>query len=198
YVENLEIRRRFNDLLAHIKDLRNSVKRAVDGFTLNEVELFEIKNFLFILDELKTLFEKKEIPQFKETRISPIERLQRVLDPEDTKISTFYIYDEYSEELKRIRKDKAKIKKEIRRELGRIKEKVQKELNINLRPDHSIMIPKNKPEELNRLKESKDMVYVSETYMMVKFIIKPTDEINSLERKGQILHNKEEKEEQRI
>lgn len=198
YVEDLDVRRRFNDLLAHIKDLRNSVKRATDGFTLNEVELFEIKNFLFILDELKTLFEEKRIPQFKETTISPIDSLQRILDPEDTKIATFYIYDAYSEELKSIRKDKAKIKKEIRQELNRIKEKVQKELNINLRPDHSIMIPKNKKDQIHRLKENEDMIYVSETYMMIKFTIKPTDEINDLERRQQILDNKEDREEQRI
>lgn len=198
FVENLEIRRRFNDLLAHIKDLRNSVKRANDGFTLNEVELFEIKNFLFILDQLKVLFEEKSIPQFKETTISPIDKLQRVLDPEDTKIATFYIYDEYSEELKALRKDKAKVKKEIRLELNRIKEKVQSELNINLRPDNTIMIPKNKKEELEKLQESNDMVYVSETYMMIKFTIRPTDKINSLEHKGQILDTKEAREEQRI
>lgn len=198
FVEDLDIRRRFNDLLAHIKDLRNSVKRATDGFTLNEVELFEIKNFLFILDEFKSLFEEKDIPKFEETTISPIDKLQRVLDPEDTKISTFYIYDEYSEELKKFRKDKAKLKKEIRQELNRIKEKVQKELKISLRPDNSIMIPKSKKEDLNRLQESEDIIYVSETYMMVKFTIKPTDKINDLERRQQILENKEDREEQRI
>lgn len=198
FVEDLDIRRRFNNLLAHIKDLRNSVKRATDGFTLNEVELFEIKNFLFILEEFKTLFEEKDIPQFEETTISPIDKLQRVLDPEDTKISTFYIYDEYSEELKTVRRDKAKIKKEIRQELKRIKEKLEKEVNITLRPDNSIMIPKTKREDLIRLQESEDLIYVSETYMMVKFTIKPTETINELERRQQILDNREDREEQRI
>ena len=198
YVEDLEIRRRFNDLLAHVKDLRNSVKRAVDGFTLNEVELFEIKNFLFILIELQTLFEEKKIPRFTETTISLIDKLLEILDPENTKISTFYIYDEYSEELKTIRKEKIRIKKEIRQETIRIKEKVQKELEVNLRPDNSIMIPKSKKAELDRLKENEDMIYVSETYMMIKFAIKPTEEITSLERIEQILDNKEEREEQRI
>ena len=198
YIEDLDIRRRFNDLLAHVKDLRNSVKRAKDGFTLNEVELFEIKNFLFILDQLKDLFDENPIPKFKEITISPIEKLQRVLDPEDTKISSFYIYDQYSEDLKSIRKDKARIKKEIRQEIIKIKERVQRELNINLRPDNSIMIPKNKKEDLDRLQENQDMIYVSETYMMVKFTIKPTDEIKDLERKLQILENKEDREEERI
>lgn len=198
FVEDLNIRRRFNNLLAHIKDLRNSIKRAVDGFTLNEVELFEIKNFLFLLIELRTLFEEKGIPQFEETTISPIHKLEKVLDPEDTKIATFYIYDQYSEELKEIRRNKANIKKEIRQELNRIKEKVEKELNINLKPDNSVMIPKNKKEDLVRLVENEDMVYVSETYMMVKFTIKPTEKINSLERQEQILDKKEDREEQRI
>lgn len=198
YEKDLDIRRRFNDLLAHIKDLRNSIKRARDGFTLNEVELFEIKNFLFILIELKTLFEEKKIPQFTETTIEPIDSLMEVLDPEDTKISTFYIYDEYSEELKSIRKEKGKIKKEIRQESSRIKEKVESQLGVKLRPDNSISVSKNRKDELESLQENENMVYVSETYMMIKFAIKTTEKINSLERIEQILENKEDREEQRI
>lgn len=198
YVKDLDIRRRFNDLLAHVKDLRNSLRRAREGFTLNEVELFEIKNFLFILDDLKDMFDENPIPKFKETTISPIEKLKKVLDPEDTKISTFYIYDQYSEELKTIRKGKARIKKEIRQEINRIREKVENELEIKLRPDNSIMIPKNKKDEIKRLQESPDMKYVSETYMMVKFAIKATDELTSLERRQLIFENKEAKEEERI
>ena len=121
-----------------------------------------------------------------------------VLDPEDTKISTFYIYDEYSEELKSIRKEKGKIKKEIRQESSRIKEKVESQLGVKLRPDNSISVSKNRKDELESLQENENMVYVSETYMMIKFAIKTTEKINSLERIEQILENKEDREEQRI
>lgn len=47
YVEDSNIRRDFNNIFSRIKDLRTSVKRAMEGFILTEVELFEIKNFLF-------------------------------------------------------------------------------------------------------------------------------------------------------
>ncbi len=40
--------------------------------------------------------------------IYPIEKLEKLLDPENTGIATFYIYDSYSEDLKKIRQDKGK------------------------------------------------------------------------------------------
>ena len=107
-VENKEIRREFNNIFAHIKDLRTSVRRTMEGFILTEVELFEIKNFLFLIRDLDRLIKKNNIPTFSDTKIEPIVSLEKALDPENTGISTFYIYDAYSEELKNIREKEYK------------------------------------------------------------------------------------------
>lgn len=197
-VENKAIRKEFNNIFAHIKDLRTSIRRAMEGFILTEVELFEIKNFLFLIKDLYKLIEENSIPVFHHTKITPIESLEKILDPENTGISTFYIYDAYSEDLRQIREKKRNYDKEIRLEKKTIKEKLEKQLSTNLRPDSSLVIPKDDKELLEKVKENPYLTYVSETYMNIKFAIKPTEIMTKLEREVQILKDKEEKEELRI
>lgn len=78
---------------------------------MTEVELFEIKSFLFLIRELESLLKKYEIDTWKDIDIKSIPKLEKLLDPEDTGIATFYIYDSYSENLKSIREKKKKIEK---------------------------------------------------------------------------------------
>lgn len=198
YVEDNRIRREFNNILGHIKDLRNSIRRTVEGFILSEVELFEIKNFIFLIRDLSKLFKENDIPVFKDTKIETIENLEKLLDPENTGISTFYIYDEYSEELKTTREKKRNADKQIKLEKRLIKEKIKKELNIDLRPDNSVVVSKDNKELIKKIEDYPYLTYVSETYMNIKFTIKPTDDITLLERQLLLLKDQEEREELRI
>lgn len=195
FVENKNIRRDFNNLLSHIKDLRNSIKRAVEGFILTEVELFEIKNFLFLIKEICNVKVLNNIPEFKDTKIETIDSLEKLLDPEETSISTFYIYDEYSQELKSIREKKRNTDKEIKIQKKLIKENIKKDLNIDLRPDNSVVISKDNKSLIEKLGNYQHLIYTSETYMNIKFVIKPTNEITNLERQILLLKDQEEREE---
>lgn len=197
-IENKSIRREFNNIFAHIKDLRTSARRTMEGFILTEVELFEIKNFLFLIRDLNKLIVENNIPTFKDTEIKPIENLEKLLDPEETGISTFYIYDSYSEELKNIRTRKRNADKEIKLEKKIIKDSLKEELNIDLRPDSSIVVSKDNMVLLEKIKEHPLLTYVSETYINMKFTIKPTEKISDLEMEISILKDKEEREELNI
>lgn len=198
YIENKEIRRDFNNVFAHIKDLRTSIRRTMEGFILTEVELFEIKILLFIIRDLNKFMIDNNIPCFNNTEIKRMESLERLLDPEDTKISTFYIYDAYSLELKKLRKKRSRVDKSIKLENNNIKEKIKEELDINLRPDNSLTVSKDKKGLLKTLEDHPYLSYRSETYMNITFSIKPSDQMVSLEREIIILKDKEEREEQKI
>ena len=198
YMENKERRRGFNNIFAHMKDLRTSIRRTMEGFILTEVELFEIKIFLFLIRDLNKFIIDNNIPVFENTKIQRMDYLERLLDPEDTKISTFYIYDAYSFELKELRKKRNEVDKKIKLEKNNLKEKIKKELDINLRPDNSITISKDNKDLLKTLEDYPYLSYKSETYMNIVFSIKPTDEIISLEREILLLKDREEREEQKI
>ncbi len=55
YAQNKEFTRNINNILCHTKDLRQSTKKANSQGILTEIELFEIKQFLFLIRELEQL-----------------------------------------------------------------------------------------------------------------------------------------------
>ncbi|MFA5577703.1 MAG: DNA mismatch repair protein MutS [Tissierellaceae bacterium] len=195
---NKEIMGAIDGIFSHIKDLRASIRRGMEGFILTEVELFEIKNFLYLIRDLSGLMEKYQIPVFDDTDIRPIGELEKILDPENTGTWTFYIYDAYSEELKGIRRKKQDLEKEIRREKKAVKEKIKEELGLNLRPDSSLVVSKDDRELIEKIEASPYLNYVSETYMTVKFAIRPGEGLKTLENQLLLLRDREEREELRI
>lgn len=94
-----------------VKDIQSSVERTKRGATLDEVELFEIKVFLRVIHEV--LRKLKEIDLPKNFSVLPLTQLEKRLDPEETGLLTFYIYDSYSETLSALRKEKKELEEKI-------------------------------------------------------------------------------------
>jgi dsDNA-specific endonuclease/ATPase MutS2 len=95
-----------------LKDIRNSVERCSKVETLDEVELYEIKYFSMLVKELKTVLNKIQI-HIEEVKLTSLDEIISLLDPNSTGISTFYVYDEYSKILKQTRQKKRQVEKEI-------------------------------------------------------------------------------------
>jgi len=186
------------NILHTLKDIRNSINRAKEGYILKDVELFEIKGFILTLGELYEELKTIESQIDDSIMVSRIIELEKLLDPQNTKVRAFYIYDEYSDKLKSIRENKRQIESEIRNRKKSIKEEVEKELSIKLRPDWSVTIQKSQKDVLEKASNSPNLTYSSETYMDVKFILKSTPDIYELENELNNLKVLEEKEEQNI
>ena len=138
-------------IFMQMKDVRGSIKFGRDN-TLSDIELFEIKTLLMHMEKLKPLIERvsKEIG-LTGFIIESVSDAVDILDPEGRRIPTFAIYDDYSPELKLIRKRKRDIEinmqesdtafEELKDErLAAIVEeekeerKIREDLSVNLRP----------------------------------------------------------------
>ncbi|MCB2305556.1 hypothetical protein LGL08_04950 [Clostridium estertheticum] len=95
-----------------MKDIRNSIKRCNEAESLDEVELYEIKYFSILVTELKNILDKLHL-NIDEIHLNSLDEIIYLLDPQKNGISTFYVYDEYSETLKYTRKKKREKEKEI-------------------------------------------------------------------------------------
>lgn len=185
-------------IFSHIKDIRNSIQRSIHGYTLSNVELYEVKNFILTLKELNG-----EIKEFKEViphdvYVERIRDLEKTFDPQDTNIKTFYIYDEYSQDLRLIREEKKDIAKKLKLEKIDFFKQLEKELGISIRPDGSIVISKDSSDLIEKVSKHPHAVYSSETYMSIKYSISSTALIDSLEKDLEALKEREEAEEIRI
>ena len=118
-----EIKRR----LLSIKDISNVIYRLKEGYILDDLDFFDIK--IFALETQRIYDEINESLFF--TSPKNLEKVVSILDPENMKIPSFYIYSLYSIELGQIR-DEIKKKKEkvIDDNQGEIEKLYEQEMKI--------------------------------------------------------------------
>lgn len=138
-------------IFMQMKDVRGSIKFGRDN-TLSDIELFEIKILLMQLEKLKPVVERVS----DELRLcgffmEPVSIAVDILDPDKRRIPTFSIYDEYSDTLKEIRKNKRDTELKMQSDAALFEElkderlditakeekeerRIREELSIKLRP----------------------------------------------------------------
>ena len=100
--------------LMQMKDIRRSVANSRE-MTLSEVELFEIKRFLILLEGLeKACFELPVIEKLNGISIFSMKDALDILDPDGMRAQTFRLSDNCSEELRNIRRERKRVDNELR------------------------------------------------------------------------------------
>ncbi len=109
-------RRRVEDMrfrLQNLRDITATLAALADGATLDEIEFFEIKHLAMLAESL--------------AMGTDMDKVIDILDPDGLKIGTFYLYDSYSGELRRLRAEveldpeDAQLQEELANEEDRLK-----------------------------------------------------------------------------
>ncbi|TXT59597.1 MAG: MutS domain V [Promethearchaeota archaeon] len=122
-----EIQQIFNK----IKNIKYSLQRCENLKTLDDTELFEIKNFALASNELVERLKECSFMRFKES-ISPLMDVISLLDPENNGLPTFHIYEAYSRDLSEIRRKKLELEDRIMKEPESEKREELKEKRFEL------------------------------------------------------------------
>lgn len=88
--------------LSHLRDIKGTVGNLDANLILDDIELFEIKSFAFHCHGILNL--QKDLKQ-EVISLPNLSGLVDILDPQKSGIPSFYIYDDYSEELAEARKN---------------------------------------------------------------------------------------------
>jgi DNA mismatch repair ATPase MutS len=124
--------------LSKLRDIPLTIENLISDVILDDIELFEIKDFIFTANKIKELSSNYE----KLINLDDFSPIINLLDPDDTKIPSFYIYDSYSEKLAELRKQQKKINSEEEKDLD---EKLWMEIQseeTNIRKDLSQKLSK--------------------------------------------------------
>ena len=191
-------RRDVIDVLKHIKNIYETIERAKNNQVLDEVELFEIKNFLMQLEKMEKSLRGTLISIYEDLKLSPIPQLYEVLDPANERMYTFYIYDEYSEKLKNVRADKRETDKLIRQLKKEIKNELQNKYIVKFNLRDEFTVSKSEKEKLDELSKENNLRISAENYLSIIFKIKNNETIDEYERKLESLITEEEEEEYKI
>lgn len=183
--------------LDNIKEIRSSINRAAEGMVLDEVELFEIKNFMITIAEIVSVQEK--IPSLPEDLIIKRHKsIEKLLDPEGLGNRTFYIYDSYSESLSSIRKEKNKLQGRIEEEKKRVISSIEEEVGITPKLSGELVISKRNDEMLKKARNCPCLSEEVSTLLTVNFKVKKDEKMLCLLEELEDVKFKEDKEEYRV
>lgn len=174
--------RRSVDILSEafmeVKDITYTIERSARN-ALSVVELYEIKTLLLMMRKISQILETTETEVPEEFLLEPTEELLDILDPNKDRINTFYIYDEFSEKLAQLRKEKHSIEVAIRKSQKARKAEIQKEYGIILTPKFDCAVSKSGG-DLEKYRAVPDLEQIDEDYMTVTFVLKPGEEVFAL------------------
>lgn len=115
-VENLQFR------LQGLRDIRGTLSSLSEGSVLDEVELFEIKHLALLAEQLGEGCDMASVID--------------ILDPDGLRMGTFYLYDSYSPQLRRLRSllEQDPEDPDIREELINEEDRIKQLLSAKLVP----------------------------------------------------------------
>ncbi|GKX29237.1 endonuclease MutS2 [Vallitalea longa] len=116
--------------MMEFKDISNLIKRYNENYILDEVELYEIKNFAINIQKLISIY--KALSLDIDVKFYSLKNIVELLNPVGKVTKSFYIYDAYSKELSDIRNKKTNIEKLIFKEIDEEKNRVLKNKRLDL------------------------------------------------------------------
>lgn len=177
--ENPEVVELLLEVFMDMKDSSFTIERSKENI-LSVVELFEIKGLLLKITRISSLMDQtghKFLPDFT---LADISLLLNQLDPRHDRLNTFYIYDDFSEKLARLRKERRNLELKIRKENKEIKNVIEKKYGISLTPKFDYLASKANKELVKIIKEIPELMVCDEDHMSVTFAIKNTEEIDAI------------------
>lgn len=160
-----------------VKDLRGTFSRIRSREVLSVTELFEIKGLAIAMRKIETASEKLGGTLPESAQVQSLPEVEKLLDPGQAGIETFYIYDDYSEELHRLRTAMKQLEDQIGINRKHQRQALEEKLDIRIRPNGEMTIGKDDLELLSRIQASDAFIYSAETYMNTTFKMKQTDQI---------------------
>lgn len=192
FTEQKEEIEQIKNILEEVKDIRGTVKRTNRGSVLDDVELFEIKKLLFQIEKLSQMVEQLQLNKIYAEELTFFPELAALLDRGQNKRDSFYLADEYSEELTEIRAEKKKVDNQLldlkQEQAAEIEALIKRPVPIN----EEINISKNDEEVIKKLESKPQISLVRENFATVTFKLKPNPQIVELKEKKQNLKRKEE------
>lgn len=170
------------EIFMEIKEITFTLDRSAKN-VLSVVELYEIKTFLLQTKKALDLFSEIGHNMPLEFKLYDTVTLLDVMDPGKDRINTFYIYDQFSEKLGLLRKEKREIELEIRREQKQVRRRLEQEYKFQMTPKCELLVSKADEATMNLARGIQELEQIEEDYMTVTFIVKANDAVYALQKK---------------
>lgn len=176
-----------------MKEANFTIERSAKN-VLSVVELYDIKSMLLSMRNIEKICTAAETEVPEEFILEDTEELLNQMDPRHDRLNTFYIYDDFSEALAELRKEKKALEIAIRKEQKAKKEQIAKEHGIVLTPKFDVVISKAGG-DIEKARQIADLEQVGEDYMSATFQLVKTEKVFQLTEEMEDLNTRIEDEE---
>lgn len=180
---------------SRVKDLRGTFQRLRAGEILAVTELFEIKMLSLTMKKLSETAAALKFQLPADATVHALPEVDQLLDPAGTGTPTFYIYDDYAQELRDVRTRLRELEDQILLERKRIRSGLEARLGVKIRPSGELAVGKDDRALIERLNAEPDLVYSAETYVNITYRLRGNDEIDRMCSLAEDLRSEEEAEE---
>lgn len=182
------------EIFMEIKEIAYTLDRSIKN-VLSVVELYEIKTFLLLTKKALDILSKIGNNMPLEFKLQDTVALLDIMDPGKDRINTFYIYDQFSEKLAALRKEKREIELAVRKELKQVRRRLEQEYKFQMTPKCELLIPKSNTTLMQLARSVSDLEQMEEDYMTITFKVKANDTVYALQKKMSDLNEAIEEEE---
>lgn len=129
-----DTRSRMKSYLSHLRDIRQTISSLGGSYMPDDIELFEIKSLAIVGENMRPFVNALKL---KNLMLPDLSGVLTLLDPENTGIHSFYIYDAYDERLPELRKrirQAGEYTEELQYQAAIIEDAVRKSLTLGLLP----------------------------------------------------------------
>ena len=175
-----------------VKQLDVTFDRIAEGETLSITELFEVKQLSMVMEKiyalLKTLHWEATVKDFM---LDSTEAVTQLLDPENSGVSTFYIYSAYSSRLAEIRRALDDVEMTTKRQLNEAIQTLKSE-DYPIMPNGELRVSARDQTLMTRVKADPRFDYKSDVPMYSLFIVRSDETLKH--RKESLLLEEEDEE----
>jgi DNA mismatch repair ATPase MutS len=164
------------EIMKGIKPLYDTLSRLKQKSVLSDIDFFELKQLGFSILELNQALAQTPIKLPDHLHLKRLIRLEELLDPERNALTSFYLYDAYSEPLKVYREAHRYAESELRAYRKRQREHLEASLQVRFRPNGELTVLKQDKVQMQRLENEPVLTYSAENYMSVTFRIKEDEQ----------------------
>ena len=183
------------ETLMLVKDNTLSIEKSKDS-VLTVVELFELKVLLLQMEKIRKMDETEHFPpEFVPYDVTPL--LDR-LDPDGGRISTFFIYDSFSETLADLRRRRKEAERQIRKLQKQKATWLRKKDGIALTPKFEIQVSKADRDRIKMIEENPALEKAGEDYMSITWRLAGDEETDRYTREVEDCTEQIEREEYKV
>lgn len=177
-----------------MKDIGGTLERCRKQ-ALSEIELFEVKTFLLNMTAIRATCQKAE-GAMDDSFVPPdVTEALSILDPNGERMNTFYLYDDFSETLGALRREKKELERSLRKIQKEKRAQIRKEYGLELTPKFDVVIPKSSP-MLETAKAIPWLELDGEDYMSMTFRLRGDEQFDQMTDKMETLTGQIEAEEE--